>query len=122
MKNLFFSTLTLLLLTLLSTCDRAQKHQEGDGHDHGNDHSSHTESDDHGSHNEGHDEHGEGGLHLSTSQAKTIGLEFGDFTSLKVNDFVKATGTLGLPTNAQSSISARAAGIIKGTKKFVEGA
>jgi len=42
--------------------------------------------------------------------------------SLKVNDFVKATGTLGLPPNAQSSLSARADGIIKGTKKFVEGA
>ena len=84
--------------------------------DHGHDHSSHSESDGHGGHDEGHDEHGEGGLHLSPSQAKTIGLEFGDFTSLKVNDFVKATGTLGLPPNAQSSISARANGIVLGTR------
>ena len=115
--NTFNYILTAFVIAFLfSAC--GHNHKEGDGHDH----SSHSESDDHGSHDEGHGEHGEGGLHLSMGQAKTIGLEFGDFTSLKVNDFVKATGTLGLPPNAQSSISARADGIIKGTKKFVEGA
>lgn len=110
--NTFKYILTVFVIAFLfSSC--GHNHKEGDGHDH--DHSSHTESD-------SHNEHGEGGLHLSTDQAKTIGLEFGDFTSLKVNDYVKATGTLGLPPNAQSSISARADGIIRGTKKFVEGA
>ena len=119
--NTFKYILTAFIIAFLfSSC--GHNHKEGDGHDHGHNHSSHSESDDHGSHDEGHGEHGEGGLHLSMSQAQTIGLEFGDFTSLKVNDFVKATGTLGLPPNAQSSISARADGIIKGTKKFVEGA
>jgi cobalt-zinc-cadmium efflux system membrane fusion protein len=42
-------------------------------------------------------------------------------SSIKVNDFVKATGSLGLPPNAHSSVSAKTNGIIKGTKKFVEG-
>ena len=60
------------------------------------------------------------GLHLTKKQIETIGLEFGDFTSLKVKDFVKATGTLGLPPNAYSSVTAKAEGIIKGNKKFVK--
>ena len=118
----------ITLTTLLLSC--GHNHKEGDGHDHGHDHSAHSETDehDHSAHDEsdGHDEHGhgsheEGGLHLSKEQAKTVGLKFGDFSSIKVNDYVKATGVLGLPANAHSSISAKASGIIRGTKKFVEG-
>jgi len=100
-------------------------HKEADGHDHGDghDHSSHAESE---TESDGHEEQGhgayeEGGLHLSQEQAKTVGLKFGDFSSIKVNDYVKATGVLGLPANAHSSISAKASGIIRGAKKFVEG-
>src|SRR5690606_20730288 len=69
----------------------------------------------------GGEEHQEEGLHLSKAQAETIGLEFGSLSSIKVNDFVKATGSLGLPPNAYSSVSAKTNGIIRGTKKFVEG-
>ena len=113
----------IALTTLFLSC--GHNHKEGDGHDHsvhsesdGHDHSSESKSED------GDDEHGaheEGGLHLSQEQAKTVGLKFGDFSSIKVNDYVKATGVLGLPANAHSSISAKASGIIRGTKKFVEG-
>ncbi|MEZ5024632.1 MAG: efflux RND transporter periplasmic adaptor subunit [Chitinophagales bacterium] len=60
-------------------------------------------------------------MHLTKEQIKTIGLEFGDVSELKVNDFIKATGTLGLPPNAYSSVTAKAAGIINGHKKFIEG-
>ena len=118
----------ITLTTLMLSC--GHNHKEGDGHDHGHDHSAHSETDehDHSAHDEsdGHDEHGlgsheEGGLHLSKEQAKTVGLKFGDFSSIKVNEYVKATGVLGLPANAHSSISAKASGIIRGTKKFVEG-
>lgn len=118
MNTLKYILTTITIAFFISSC--GHNHKEGDGHDHGHDHSSHAESDGHG--HDSHDGHKEGGYHLSKAQAKTIGLKFGDFTSLKVNDFVKATGTLGLPPNAQSSISARADGIIRGTKKFVEGA
>ena len=113
----------IALTTMFLSC--GHNHKEGDGHDHsvhsesdGHDHSSESKSED------GDDEHGaheEGGLHLSQEQAKTVGLKFGDFSSIKVNDYVKATGVLGLPANAHSSISAKASGIIRGTKKFVEG-
>lgn len=125
----------IILTTVLVSC--GHNHQEGDGHNHDHAHadpSRHNDhrqedygDDDHGHDDHGHGDHGhgghsEGGLHLSKEQAKTIGLEFGDFSHIKVNDYVKATGVLGLPANAHSSISAKADGIIRGSKKFVEGA
>ena len=114
--------ISIIFLTILMlSC--GHNHKEGDGHDHGHnhghDHSSHDDSGGHDGH--GHGGHAEGGLHLSQKQAKTIGLKFGEFSSMKVNDFVKATGVLGLPANAHSTVTARASGIIVGNKKFVEG-
>lgn len=118
MNNIKYIITTFsILLVLFSSC--GHKHSEGDGHNHGTEENTHSESDDH-NHGEGEEEHKEG-LFLSKDQAETIGLEFGDLSSIKVNDFVKATGTLGLPPNALSSVSAKTNGIIKGTKKFVEG-
>ena len=108
----------ITLATLMLSC--GHNHKEGDVHDHGHDHSAHADSHGHNDHEHGAQEE-EGGLHLSQEQAKTVGLKFGDFSSIKVNDYVKATGVLGLPANAHSSISAKASGIIRGTKKFVEG-
>lgn len=107
----------IILSAVLLSC--GHNHKEGDGHDHDHDHSDHAEVDGHA---EGdHSDHEEGALHLSQAQAKTIGLQFGNFSSIKVNDFVKATGVLGLPSNAQTSVSARSTGTIRGTKKYVEG-
>ena len=68
-----------------------------------------------------HKEHHKEGLHLTKEQIETIGLEFGEFSSIKVNDYIKTTGTLGLPPNAYASVSAKSEGIINGSKKFVEG-
>lgn len=104
---------TITILSILISC--GESHSEGDGHDHGKETTAHEEEE------QGHDEHEEEGLHLTKEQIKTIGLEFGEFSSIKVNDFVKATGTLGLPPNAYASVSAKSEGIINGTKKFVEG-
>jgi cobalt-zinc-cadmium efflux system membrane fusion protein len=126
MKNLFFSTLTLLLLTLLSTCDRAQKHQEGDGHDHdapkkemaADDHD--EGHDDQGAEDD-HDDHGDEGIHLTIEQIETMDIKFGDFSQLKVNDYLSATATLGLPPNAYAAVSARAAGFIRNARNYVEG-
>lgn len=118
MNNIKYIIITFsIVLVLFSSC--GQKHSEGDGHNHGTEENTHSENDEH-NHGEGEEEHKEG-LFLSKDQAETIGLEFGDLSSTKVNDFVKATGTLGLPPNALSSVSAKTNGIIKGTKKFVEG-
>lgn len=108
--------ITILCVVVLSSC--GHKHTEGDGHNHGSEETTHSDDD---GHNHGVEEHQEEGLHLSKAQAETIGLEFGSLSSIKVNDFVKATGSLGLPPNAYSSVSAKTNGIIRGTKKFVEG-
>jgi len=115
------SIFVLLSLILFTSC--GHKHTEGDGHDHGTETGhAHDEGHDHGDgHSHGGEEHHEEGLHLTKAQAETIGLEFGTMSSIKVNDFVKATGSLGLPPNAYSSVSSKTNGIIKGTKKFVKG-
>lgn len=114
-SNLKYSIVisTITILSILISC--GESHSEGDGHDHGKETTAHAEEE------QGHNEHEEEGLHLTKEQIKTIGLEFGEFSSIKVNDFVKATGTLGLPPNAYASVSAKSEGIINGTKKFVEG-
>ncbi len=126
MKNLFFSTLTLLLLTLLSTCDRAQEHQEGDGHDHDAPKKEmaadgHDEGHDDQGAEDDHDDHGDEGIHLTTEQIETMDIKFGDFSQLKVNDYLSATATLGLPPNAYAAVSARAAGFIRNARNYVEG-
>lgn len=97
-------------------------HSHADGDDHGHDHSHETEqhSEDDG-HGHGHGSHEEGEIHLTKEQIETMNIQFGDFSQIKINDFVKATGTLDLPPNAYASVSAKAEGFIKGSKKFVEG-
>lgn len=127
----FIAIITILSLFVFSSC--GHKHTEGDSHNHGKEESSHSEDDghEHGAektshsendeHDHGGEQHHEEGLQLTKAQAKIIGLEFGSVSKIKVNDFVKATGSLGLPPNAYSSVSAKTNGIIKSTKKFVEG-
>ncbi len=119
-------SIMVLCSVIITSC--GHKHTEGDGHDHGA-HSQHDEEasksangghEDHGEH-KGHTDHEENTLHLSADQIKTVGLEFGTFQDLKVNDFVRTTGTLGVPPNAYASVSAKAKGIISGNKKYVEG-
>ena len=125
MKYISYINIAFLaaLLLLLSSCKH--DHEPGDGSDHsGHDHGeptteTHTEDDGHGHGEEDH--HEEGSLMLTDSQIATVGLEFGSTTNMKVNNFVNATGRLGIPANAQTTISAKAEGIISSTKKFVEG-
>ena len=117
-KNIFKISLFAFTLILIS-CD--SEHKEGDGHNH-TETEEHAKEDghNHNEHAEGEEEHEEG-LHLTQEQISTIGLEFGDFNTIKVNDFVKATGTLGLPPNAYAAVSAKSEGIVTGVRKFVEG-
>jgi len=114
------------MLILLFSC--GHEHTEGDGHNHGTE--QHSEDDGHGqggeAHNEGDghgpsEEHEEGEIHLTKEQIETMSIQFGDFSNVKINDFIKASGTLDLPPNAYSSVSAKANGFIKSTKKYVEG-
>lgn len=108
-----FTLAATLIVTVMLSCKNSPTEKDGHTHDISTD--SHSEEDEH------HHDFEEEELHLTQDQIQTIGLELGDFSSLKVNDFIKTTGTIGLPPNAYSSVSAKAEGIIEGTKKFVEG-
>ncbi len=97
-------------------------HSQDDGHGHNHEgevSSGHSQDDGHGHAGEG--EHQEGEIHLTKEQIKTMNIQFGDFANIKINDFIAATGTLGLPPNALTSVSAKASGFIKNSKKYVEG-
>lgn len=122
MKNIKYIIIVfaLSIATVFTSCNN--EHSEGDGHNHEPSSEDHSEDDGHGHEEKSeNEEHQEEGLHLTKAQMETIGLEFGELSSIKVNDFVKATGTLGLPPNAYASVSAKSEGIIAGAKKFVEG-
>ena len=119
MKYRNINSIVLIIIALLSffaSC--GHNHSEDDGHNHGE----HNESDGH-NHGEGeeHGEHEEGAISLTKVQIKTIDLQMGDLIEMKINDFVKATGTLELPPNAFSTVSARSAGFIKGCKSYIIG-
>ena len=118
-KNIFLIAVCAIASALISC---SGEHTENDGNNHKETTNEHSEEDghDHGASSDN-EEHQEEELHLTKEQIETIGLEFGGFTSIKVNDFIKATGTLGLPPNAFAAVSAKAEGIITGAAKFVEG-
>ena len=117
MKQLFIS---LAIVTFLVSCLGEEKTEKDDS-------KKTTQNESHGGHT--HEKtptdteliHSQEPLYLSKEQIKTIDLQFGEFTKIKVNDFVKSTGLLGLPPNAYSSVSPKSDGIIKGNKKYVEG-
>ncbi len=111
---LFFS---VALISTFLACGHS--HSDGHNHNHSHGNEQHSEGDGHG-HGHG-EEHEEGEIHLTKEQIETMKIQFGDFSQVKINDFVKATGTLDLPPNAYASVSARADGFIKGSKKYVDG-
>lgn len=119
--KLFTAFILALSLLVLLACSKTEVKKEG--HDQNeqasivSDETNHTEKD------VDHDEGGEheDGIVLTQKQAQTIDLSLGDFTSIRINDFITATGTLGLPPNAQSSVSVKTNGILNSRSKFVEG-
>ena len=92
------------IITLAISC--GNKHTEEDGHNHGDTSELDEENGSHNSDSEN-EEHDEEGLQLTKAQAKTVGLEFGNISAIKVNDFINTTGTLGLPPNAMAAVSAK---------------
>lgn len=120
MKNInkiISSILAILLVALLFSC--SHNHKEGEDHNHGNTSTPHVAEDGHG--RGGAEEHKEGEIHLTKAQIETMNITFGEFSQIKINDFVSATGTLGLPPNALTAVSAKASGFIKNSNKYVEG-
>lgn len=112
MKNIN-KFLSLLLLIALANINTACSHDHTDsGHQHG-------AEDEHGHDSE--EPHEEGVIHLTKDQMNTMDITLGDFTPMKINDYVNATGTLGLPPNALTSVSAKANGFIVNSNKYIEG-
>ena len=114
-KSYIILLFSLALALTFFACGHS--HADGDEHDHSHGAEQHSEDDGHG-HGEVHEE---GEIHLTKEQIETMNIQFGDFSQVKINDFIKATGTLDLPPNAYASVSARANGFIRGFKKYVEG-
>jgi len=105
--------LSLLLLITLVTIHTACSHDHSEeGHQHGEEEAHDHDSD---------EEHEEGVIHLTKDQMNTMDITLGDFSALKINDYVNATGTLGLPPNALTSVSAKAEGFIVSSNKYIEG-
>ena len=127
MKNInFVFFMGILTIFFFASCQKNQadihsgeKQELHDDHD--GQHDDHEDEDDHKDEDDHDDHEDEDGIHLTTEQVKTIGLEFGEMSKMKVNNFVKATGTLGLPPNAYASVTAKTSGIVVGSKKYVEG-
>ena len=72
-------------------------------------------------HEEAHGGGEEEGIHLSVQQIEAMGIGFGELARRKVNDYIGATGTLGLPPNGYTGVNAPAAGYIRNSNKYVEG-
>ncbi len=121
MKYLKFSIFQMIsLLAMLSFSACSPDHAEGDGHDHGSEESAtHNNDDGHGHGEDG--EHVEGEIHLTRDQMETVGVGFGELSQIKINDYIRTTGTLDLPPQSNASVSARAAGFVKNSAKLIEG-
>jgi cobalt-zinc-cadmium efflux system membrane fusion protein len=104
--------ITFSILFGFSNCtqnsDDGHSHTTGSAHNHQNP-------------DEGSNMNDEEKLHLTQQQIKTVGLEFGEFSTMKINEYISATGTLGVPPNAYYSVNAKSSGFIRGNNKYVEG-
>ncbi|NJB86072.1 cobalt-zinc-cadmium efflux system membrane fusion protein [Lewinella marina] len=108
----FRSLTALLLLAFLGTCAPAPDDQD-DHDDHETGHHEDAHGDDH--HEEG------GSIHLTAAQLDAMDIRFGEVRDLKLNDYLTATGTLGLPPNGYAAVSARASGFVRDVANYVEG-
>lgn len=71
------------------------------------------------------EEHGDAheaeGIRLTAAQIENMDIRFGEVTERKINDYLSATATLGLPPNAYAAVSGRATGFIRNVRNYVEG-
>ena len=118
--KIYHSIILFSVVLFLFSC--GHNRSEDDGHNHGTE--THSEDDEHNHGAETHSEdgeHEEGSIHLTKEQIKAMDIQFGNFSAVNINDFINATGTLGLPPNALTSVSSKANGFIKNSNKYVEG-
>lgn len=107
-KMKYISILCYITVAILFT---SCSHQSANDHAHDDD-----------DHLESKDEHEEKeGVHLTSKQVDAMDIQFGNLSQIKIKDFVRATGVLGLPPNALTSVNAQSAGYIRHSSKLVEG-
>ena len=70
---------------------------------------------------EHHDDDDESGIRLTAAQLAAMDIRLGQPEQRKLNDYLTATGKLGLPPNAYAAVSARAAGFVRNVSDYVEG-
>ena len=110
------SIVFLSIFILFVSCEKEAAPTVEDNHNH-SEQSSKEEQ-----HADEEDEHTEETtIHLTAKQIETIGVEFGDFSELKINDFVSATGILDAPPSSLVSVTPKATGILSTDKNFIEG-
>lgn len=114
MKQYILNSIIIFLFVFsLTSCGN---NKSDDGHDHSETTAEVAENENQA------DEHDHPeGVTLTKEQAETVGLTFGDLSSIKETGFVSATGTMSLPPNAFASVSTKTDGLIQASKKFVEG-
>lgn len=110
----FINKFVFILFLFLFSCH----HHDHSDHDHS--HDSNQEDHSHSSENHDHD-HEEHGVMLTQEQMSIMNIQIGQFTPIKINDYIRTTGTLGLPPNAVTSINPRAKGILQNTAKLING-
>ena len=115
-----FTYLFIIFLTWsilgLSSC---QPNKEAGHHDE-HDHEKEEKEASHAPHDDEKDDHQDAIL-LTRAQSNTLDIQYGDLQQLKINGYIKAFGTLGLPSNAFATVSTRVPGLLQTNKKFVEG-
>ena len=121
-----YHLIPLLIYTFLFTFSTCHLHSHEEGHDHSHGEEGHSHAHSHGGHGHDHsmraDLREDGKIVLTQEQMETMSIALGDFTSMKINDFIPTTGMLDLPPNAYASINAKASGFITNSIKLLEGA
>jgi len=87
-------------------------HSEGDGHNHG---AVAEDAHDHG------DEPHEEIVELNDVQIKRAGIKLGNFSEIKITDFVKANGILDLPPSSTATVHALQQGFIQHLNEYIIG-
>lgn len=102
------SYIYILSILFLVACGNAdnQEHEGEDGH-------AHEQAGGHEAHEET--------IELTETQMKTIGLELGDFSNIKITDFVKANGILDLPPSSTATVHALQEGFIAHLNEYIIG-
>ncbi len=117
MRSYILYSFLIATVMVLYSCVHAHHEDKNGKHDHEGESKEHEHAQDA---MDAHEEHSDE-VQLTRQQMEATGIQFGEIGDLKINDFVKANGMLGIPPDGQAAIAAKATGILSGIRKYVEG-